>query len=218
MSRSSLATIALFSTTALFAAAANADLRITEWMYSGTGGEFIEFTNVGNVAIDMTGWVYDDDSRITTAFGGAFDLSSFGIINPGESVIITEDAAADFRTDWGLDASVKVLGGYTNNIGRNDEINVYDNNQMLVDRLTYGDQTFAGTIRTQEISGNIPLLALGTNDPFAAVLSFVGDAYNSYASSNGDVGNPGLYTPVPAPAALALLGVGAIVGRRRQRN
>lgn len=217
MSRN-FATIALLSTTALFTAAANAEIRITEWMYSGTGGEFVEFTNVGNTAIDMTGWVYDDDSRVTTAFGGALDLSAFGIVNPGESVIITEDAAATFRTAWGLDASIKIIGGYTNNLGRNDEINIYDNNQQLIDRLTYGDQTFAGSLRTQEISGNLPLLALGTNDPFAAVASFVGDSYGSWASTNGDVGNPGLYTPIPAPAALAFLGVGAAFGRRRRRS
>ena len=29
---------------------------ITEWMYSGTDGEFIEFTNLSGSAVDFTGW------------------------------------------------------------------------------------------------------------------------------------------------------------------
>ena len=38
-------------------------MRITEFMYSGTNGEFVEFTNVGNAALDLSGWSFDDDSR-----------------------------------------------------------------------------------------------------------------------------------------------------------
>ncbi len=52
--------------------AANAQMRITEWMYSGTGAEFVEFTNIGASAIDLTDWSYDDDS----AAAGAFVLSA----------------------------------------------------------------------------------------------------------------------------------------------
>ncbi|MBX3362942.1 MAG: lamin tail domain-containing protein [Phycisphaeraceae bacterium] len=104
------------------AAIASADIRITEWMYDGTGGEFVELTNVGAAPIDLTGWSYDDDSRLP----GVFDLSGFGTVAPGESVIFTEVSADAFRTNWGLSASVKVLGGYTNNLGRADEINIYD--------------------------------------------------------------------------------------------
>lgn len=71
---------------------ASAGIRITEYMYSGNAGEFIEFTNLGDVAIDMTGWSYDDDSREP----GALDLSAFGLVAPGESVVITEDLAESF--------------------------------------------------------------------------------------------------------------------------
>jgi hypothetical protein len=193
---------------------ANAEMYITEWMYSGNGGEYVEFTNVGNVAIDMTGWSYDDDSNIP----GVLNLSAFGIVQPGESVVITEDSAADFRNDWGLDASVKIIGNYTNNLGRNDQINLYNNLNALVDRLTYGDETFAGSIRTQEISGNFAFADLGLNfaDPHNAFFSQAGDIFGSWQSANGDFGNPGVYV-VPAPTALALLGFGAASTRRRRR-
>ncbi|MCC6207618.1 MAG: VPLPA-CTERM sorting domain-containing protein [Gammaproteobacteria bacterium] len=196
-----------------------ATVAITEWMYSGNGGEFIEFTNISGSAVDFSGWSYDDDSRLP----GEFDLSGFGLVAAGESVIITENSAAQFISDWSLSASIKVLGSYTNNLGRNDEINLFDNGGDLVDQLTYGDQTFSGTIRTQNASGN-PLTpaALGANDPAFWTLSEVGDQYGSYLSVNGDIGNPGTIgalNPVPVPAAVWLLGsalVGLVgVGRRK---
>lgn len=201
---------------------AQTGVKISEWMYSGSGGEFIEFTNLGPTPVDFTGWVFDDDSRFTTVLAGAFDLSAFGIVAPGESVIITEDSAAMFRTAWSLAGSVKVLGGYTNNIGRNDEINVFDGSGGLVDRLAYGDQTFVGTIRTQNASGNPgTFAALGANNVALWVLSTLADSFGSYASLNGDRGNPGIFAPVPEAETYALmlagLAVVAAVTRRRRR-
>jgi MYXO-CTERM domain-containing protein len=196
---------------AVAAGTAAAEVRITEWMYSAGNGEFVEFTNTGVSAIDLTGWSFDDDSRTP----GGFDLSGFGSIAAGQSVIITESVAEDFRAAWGLSASVLILGGVENNLGRNDEINLFDANGDLVDRLTYGDQAFAGSIRTQNISGNVLPAALGQNDVFGWVLSASGDIYGSTLSAAGDLGNPGTW--VPAPGAMALLGLGALAGVRRRR-
>ncbi|MBD2359688.1 ExeM/NucH family extracellular endonuclease [Anabaena minutissima FACHB-250] len=174
------------------------NIQITEYMYQGASGEFMEFTNLGTTAVDFTGWSYDDIGRTP----GTVDLSAFGIIQPGESLILTEATEEAFRAAWGLSADVKIIGGLTRNLGRADEINIYDNNGNLIDRLTYGDTVFPGTIRTQAISGwtdptNLDAVNINTD----WIFSSVGDAQNSYASSGGDIGNPGFYTinvtPVP---------------------
>ncbi|MEB3219975.1 MAG: choice-of-anchor I family protein [Nostocales cyanobacterium 94392] len=176
-----------------------ANIQITEYMYSGDNGEFVEFTNLDTTPIDMTGWSFADSNRTA----GTFSLSAFGIVQPGESVILTETAEATFRTAWGLPASVKVIGGQTfAGLGRSDEINLFDNNNQLVDRLTYGDERFAGTIRTQNVSGWTEVENLAATDINAQwVLSAAGDAQNSYASAAGDIGNPGIYNTTSTPTA-----------------
>lgn len=165
---------------------ASAQMRITEYMYSGASEEFVEFTNIGSEPIDMTGWSYDDDSQTP----GVADLSAFGIVQPGQSVVMTEADPEQFRADWGLDASCVIVGLITNNLGRNDEINLYDAKGNLVDRLTYGDQTFPGSIRTQNTSGWGQAYGIGLNDPYSFVFSRVGDLQGSVASVTGDVGSP----------------------------
>jgi hypothetical protein len=201
--------VSVAAAAALFGPAANAsaDVRITEYMYSGTDGEFVEFTNFGTGAIDLAGWSYDDNSQTP----GVFVLS--GVLAAGESLVITESDAEIFRTAWGLSASVQILGGYTNNLGRSDEVNLFNATGDLADRLTYSDQLFAGSIRTQGASGNPG--NIGANDILSWQLSAIGDAFGSVASTGGDIGNPGVL--IPAPGAVALLGLGGLVAVRRRR-
>lgn len=193
------------------AAGANAGMTITEYLYTGNGAEFVEFTNLSGAPIDMTGWSYDDSSRIP----GVLDLSAFGVVAPGQSVVITEGLEADFRAAWNLPASVLVIGGYTNNLGRNDEINLFDASDALAARLTYGDEDFAGTIRAQGRSGNPLVSAEGQNNIFGWVLSDIDDSYGSYVSTNADLGNPGIY--IPTPGTIALIGLAGLGAVRRRR-
>lgn len=198
---------------AIFGSAGSASaagiMRITEWMYSGD--EFIEFTNVGDDSIDLTGWSFDDDSRIS----GTVSLSAFGLVRAGESVILAEVSEELFRSSWGLDASIRIIGDNTANLGRADEINLYDASNTLVDRLTYNDQIIGGP-RTQNLSASIALENLGLNAANLAIASFVGDAYGSYASTAGFVANPGFYAPIPEPTTATLMGLGllGLAGRR----
>lgn len=190
-------------------ATAHAQIRITEFAHNmPTSLEFIEFTNVGNSAIDMTGWSFDDSSQTP----GSQDLSGFGSVAAGESVILAENVDADaFRTAWGLSASVKIVAGLTNNLGGGDEINVYDSLANLVDRLTY-------TGSVTGFSRNAPLAELGLNNNANWVQSATGDSFNSYADAFGNLGNPGQYAPVPEPATMTVLGFAALAAAARKRR
>ncbi|KAA5534678.1 T9SS type A sorting domain-containing protein [Taibaiella lutea] len=176
---------------ALSAFSVNAQMRITEYQYDGS--EFIEFTNVGSTNIDMTGWKFSDNSRATSGTN-ATSLSAFGVVTAGESVILTDVTASSFRTTWNLCAGVKVIGGNAVNLGRSDEINLYDNTDALIDRLTYNDQGTAplGGPRTNTKSAWVPATALGTNVHNQWVLSALADAEGSFtAASGGYIGSPG---------------------------
>jgi predicted extracellular nuclease len=191
---------------------ASADIVISEWMYSGGGGEFVEFTNAGPDPVDMTNWSYSDSDAQP---GDVSFLDVFGVVQPGESVIFTEAEPVNFRAAWDLDLAVKVFGPNTNsNLGRNDEINLYDADGNLVDTLAYGDQTYPGTPRTQNVSCNIPATDYGyTIAQTTWVLASVGDEYGSWLSWTGDVGSPGM---VPEPSTLMLLAIGALAATRRR--
>ena len=175
-------------------------MQLTEWLYSGNHGEYVEFTNRGTQAIDLTNWILKDDQLALPGFS----LSEFGIVQPGESVIVTENVDANFRTAWNLAGSVKIIdqlgavGVGGSGYGRADQIHLYDSGGVLIDRLFYGDQTFPGSIRTQNISGQAPCSALGQNNVIAWVLSSVGDIYGSVQSEPTvtnlrDIGSPGTF-------------------------
>jgi predicted extracellular nuclease len=188
-------------------------MQITEWMYQGASSantEFIEFTNTGAAPVDMAGWSFDDSDPTQ----GTTSLSAFGVVAPGQSVILTEMAAGDFLTRWGL-SGVSVIGGNANNLGRNDQINLYDATSALVDQLSYGDQDYPGTPRTNGKSCNIPASDYGfTTAQTSWTLASTGDIYGSWTSTGGDVGSPGR---VPEPATLVFLALAVISLHRRWR-
>lgn len=188
------ATLVLLAPAAAQAAGAN-DVRITEWMYSpaNSSGEFFEITNLGSAPVSLAGWSFDDDSRTP----GTVPLDALGTLAAGQSAIVTEATDAAFRADWALGPQVAILAGNTTNLGRADEINLFDGPDAvadLVDRLTYNDQG-TGAVkgpRTQGVSG-VPSTpgALGANDASQWQLSAVGDAEGSWASAGGDIASPG---------------------------
>jgi hypothetical protein len=186
----------------LSGAQARGAVRITEFMVSGS--EFVELTNVGPAAVDMTNWSYDDSTRVP---GTVFFGTRIGAVGGNESIILTFESEAGLRAKWTLPSGVRVFdmfksSGTELNLG-GDEINIFDSSSALADRLTFpGGGTFTGT---SGMSGNIPLSALGTNQNSQTVASALGDAFGSYGSTPaGFPGNPGIYTPVPEPTTLAV--------------
>ena len=188
------------------------DVVISEWMYAGSDGEFIEFTNTGPAAVDMTGWSFDDDSGVP----GTVDLSDFGVVEAGASVVLTEALAADFIAAWSL-TDVGVIGELSANLGRNDQINIYDAGGILVDQLSFGDEDYPGTPRAKDASCNIPATDYGFDVAQPTwELAVVGDDFGSWASLGGDVGSPGV-APIPEPATVVLLVLGGLLSARRGR-
>ncbi len=196
------------------AAVSQGAIVITEWSYSATDGEFIEFTNTGTTDVDLNGWSYSDSARTPTG-ATSVDLSAFGMVGSGNSVILTEAVDADFRAAWNLATSVKVIGGLIVNLGRGDEINIYDATEALVDRLTYADNGTAGGPRTQNVSGITTPSNYGANDATLWTLSVSGSG-GAYTSTGGDVGSPGIAAiPEPSAALLGTLGFLLVIRRRR---
>lgn len=175
-------------------------VRVTEFMYAGAGGEFVEITNLTPAPVDVSGWSFDDDNNVP----GAFPFGAIGVLAPGESMLVTEATADAFRTTWSLAPTVKIVGQLGtaggNNLGRNDRIHLYDAGGALQDRLYYGDQNFVGTIRTQNRSGQVLCAGVGANSIAGWQLSTAGDAFGSVAAVGGDVGAPGRYVQVGCDA------------------
>jgi hypothetical protein len=93
-------------------------VRITEVMSnSGAGGtaDWIELTNLGSTAVDITGWKVDDNSY---AFATALELTGVTSIPAGKSVIFMESAAPTtdipaLKAFWGTSMDNISVGSYT---------------------------------------------------------------------------------------------------------
>ena len=173
-------------------------MRITEYLYSATDGEFVELTNTSSTPVDMNGWSMDDGSNQP----GTFDISAAGVVAPGQSIVITDAIPSAFQNAWGL-TGVAIVGPTAGaDLGRNDVINIYNAGGDLVERLAYGDEQFPGSVRAKDRSGQACSQALGSNNPFGLSLASAGDPFASYTSAGGDLGSPGLFQGVDC----ALLG------------
>lgn len=167
-------------------------IRITEYMYNGAAGEFVELTNLGAVAVNLAGWSLTDE----LALPFDIDLTPLGLIQPGQSVVITEFLTSTFAAEWNLSGVSLMQNLGLTRFGRNDAIVLFNNLGGLHDFLIYGDEVFPGTIRALNRSGLGCTQALGTNDISEWVLASLGDGHGSVQSVGGDLGSPGSYTPV----------------------
>ena len=178
-------------------------LRVTEWMYSGVSGEFLELTNTSTAPIDLAGWSINDES----AAPGGFSISSVGVLQPGKSVVVTDAAPATFASAWSINtATTPVLGpNLTAELGRNDSIYVFNSSGGLVERLRYGDEDYPGTIRTLGTSGHTCRESVGQDNVGEWFFAQAGDAYQSRLCLTGEVGSPGVWANVScfAPACPA---------------
>lgn len=193
--------VAIAAATAVSSAAP--EVRITEKMYTGLFGEFVEITNVGDDEQDMAGWEYTDSEAEDFV-----DLSPIGTLDADESAIITEADEAVFDLVWygtftgvAKPAGLVIIDNVTVNLGRNDAVQILDNNGLSADTLTYNDQGSGNVdgFRTEEVSAVPgPLTAFGTDNYSTWILSVDGvngawKSGNHAANANGTIGSPGYY-------------------------
>jgi len=216
----------LLFTTAMVAisSSALASIRITEVMSSSSGsgsptGDFFEVTNYGSSAVSMSGWKMDDGSF---AIGTAVALSGISSIGAGESVIFIESVAGaavnSFKTFWGGLSGVQV--GYYSGSGISfgsggDGVILFNASAAEATRVSFPAATSGKTFYWGYNA------ATGLVDPsYNGLVSSVGTIGTQVTfTSSGDTGSLGtaIGTPaVPAPGAVALLGLAGLISRRRK--
>ena len=183
-------------------ATGTASIKITEVAYGGKiagadgDGEYVELTNVGTAPQSFAGWTYSGKPG-----AGTLPLDDFGTVDPGESVLITDVTAPEFRTEWGLSGSVKIIDDKSNGLSVTldkgpDTPTVFDNTGAIVDDVSYAAGFFPG----KGVSAYPDAAHLGAEaDTTGWTLSTAGDGEGSWTSASGSVGSPGT-TPLATKA------------------
>lgn len=218
---------ALFALAGIASASA-ADIVVTE-AFTGLSGEdgtvdWFEITNTGASAFDTGTLAYDDDSA-ALADGGILDSVMLGA---GQSMIVLisdDNEASDDVTYASAIEEFNAIWGYTGLIGLSngggglgqggDQINLID--VMTETVISFVDVPGAlsgglSTIQFDEMGNASPSIA-GVNGAYSSI-AFFNDNLGLPGNEAVLVGNPGF---VPAPGAVAMLGLGGLIAGRRRR-
>jgi hypothetical protein len=201
---------------------ANAAIAVTEVAPWGSGdapysADWFELTNMGNSAIDITGWKVDDSSN---AFATALALNGVTNIAAGQSVIFIESAGGaaipSFISTWFGNNTAPLVGYYSGSgIGLStggDAVNIFNAEGVRQAFVSFGAADAVAPFQTFDnaagINGVISQLSVvGTNGAFVA------------ANNSLEIGSPGTVAAVPEPESYALLlaGLGLIGMTTRKR-
>lgn len=124
--------------------------------------DFWELTNVGEEAVDLSGYSWHDGGR-SAASAAAWALPEGTVIAAGESVIFTEADPVVFRSWWGLPESVQVFqSAGAPGLGQNDGVSFFDagGNELLYQG--YGAGQFTLEDGTASLGGHAGLSAGGS--------------------------------------------------------
>jgi len=202
---------------------------ITE-VFTGLSGEdgtpdWIEITNVGNMAGQTGGLIYDDSSPnvgnagLITDFNLAPGASAVFLLDnaPVDDVTYSNDEAgalAEFAAIWGAGITV----GFTNGGGAlgqgADEANIGIDNAGTFDIIDTAAYASGGELTTKDyVSGSEMASAIGVNGAYESN-EFFNDNLGDPDDMVSLIGSPGR---IPEPATLSLLGLGAVALLRRRR-
>jgi hypothetical protein len=201
-------------------ATSGADLLVTEIAYGGNAnaggdGEYVELTNIGDAAQDVSGWYFDSSSSatITTPSPTAgLSLATLGdasgpnpVVGPGESVIITDLTLTPtdaFRTEWGLKPSVKDINDGSFTLKKTGSVYI-SNGTTVLDQVSYalpakGVSAWVSTthVADQQMPGGSTFAfpSTTTAGPNGWTLSTLADSEGSWSSAGASVGSPAAST------------------------
>lgn len=195
--------IGIFITLSILANSyANAAIEITEvapWSSGNSpiGEDWFELTNTSNIAIDISGWSWDDDSNNP----GTSLLLGVSNIAPGQSVVFvdgngTSESTVAFVNNW-FNGTVpsNFLIGYYDGPGLStsgDSVYVYDAGNTIQAQLSFGSSP-TGPYQTFENIAGLSLSQIGVNGAFTA------------ANNPLEIGSPGTIAAIPEPQSYALI-------------
>ncbi|WP_273567521.1 BspA family leucine-rich repeat surface protein [Maribacter halichondriae] len=184
----------------------NPDLIITEIMYNPiteSNGEWIEIYNNSIEAIDLTGYVLDDNNNTDQ---DAANISE-GILQPGKSVILFDDdlTLQEFEAAWGVVDAIPVanwpgLNNTGDSIGIWDSFESYEGDNVsqanVIQQVIYDA---GGDWPASSNSKSIFLIALDFDNTVGGSWSLSSaepneeetPLFNTYTSTAGDIGSPG---------------------------
>jgi hypothetical protein len=218
--------IAILAALVAASASANAQLKVTEVSYKGLFGEYIEVTNTGSalIASQTDDYSYDDSGATV----GKVPFPAVALAN-NQCVIITEVSSAIFNLAWYTEPTSDpvianapvIIGNCTDNLGRADTINIF-NNSTLQDRVSYNDERLVSGVaipngpRTEDVSAvpvtgwdftetdMTPYVSGATNNPAsyradwklsntAAVATKWQSGNPAQSAGSAPIGNPGVF-------------------------
>jgi len=195
------------------------DLLITEVNSNATGDDFFELYNYGSTTIDLSGWGVDDDSA---QFGEAISLPTNLTLGAGEKLVIakaTDDATLQaFKTAWGLDSSVKVVGLNLPGLGKDDAVVLFDSAGNVATAFSYKGSVVTasdGTVITHALSngtfvgGEHAGKAFGSTATASAIWDGVSTTDPHYVGAVA--GQLGSYAQTAKPESVGSPGIAEIV-------
>jgi hypothetical protein len=191
-----------------------ADLVITEVMSSSShansqaNGDWWELYNSGLLAIDLSGYSWDDNT--VTAGSADFNGLTIGV---GQALIVCQEtigAEQSWKDLWGLSSVTVINLGNTEfqNFGSGgDEVHLYNPSLVEIASVSFGTATSGYSFEWDSTGNSLGLSVLGENGAFQATLD---------AGGGPDIASPGFVVVTPEPGAFALLALGGLVliGRR----
>jgi hypothetical protein len=214
-------------------AAAQADLIISEVVDADLPGglpKFVELTNTGAAAIDLSAYSIGNFSNGGTTLGGGASTALSGMLAAGDSYVISYEASDSpgvgvFFTTYGFDPDNFDQGAFTNGddvlalflgVGTGDGTDA-----TLVD--LYGVIGVDGTGQVWEYTDSYAyrnfnvVSASSTFDPAQWTIAGAGALDGVDAAGTAAATSPGTHSFVPAPGAAALLAFGGLLAVRRRR-